>query len=92
MPTLGADMEFGTVSEWRVKPGDSVKKGDIVAVVETQKATMEVEIFQAGVIDRILVEPGTRVNVGTVLATLRNGQGPSVGPEAAVAPVRRSMY
>jgi pyruvate dehydrogenase E2 component (dihydrolipoamide acetyltransferase) len=82
MPALGADMDFGTITDWRVKPGDAVKKGDIVAVVETQKATLEVEIFQAGVIDRILVPAGTRVPVGQVVAILRNGQP---APAEAVA-------
>jgi pyruvate dehydrogenase E2 component (dihydrolipoamide acetyltransferase) len=51
MPSLGADMEYGTLLEWRVKPGDAVKRGDIVAVVDTSKAEIEVEIFQDGVID-----------------------------------------
>jgi pyruvate dehydrogenase E2 component (dihydrolipoamide acetyltransferase) len=88
MPTLGADMDFGTITEWRVKTGDTVKKGDIVAVVETQKATMEVEIFQTGVIDQIVVPPGTKVPVGTVLALLRNGQAPA--PPAAAAPLPRA--
>jgi pyruvate dehydrogenase E2 component (dihydrolipoamide acetyltransferase) len=95
MPVLGADMDFGTITDWRVKPGDTVQKGDIVAIVETQKATMEVEIFQSGVVDQILVPTGTRVPVGTVLAMLRNGQtsGPSpaappvTAPVAAAAPV-----
>jgi pyruvate dehydrogenase E2 component (dihydrolipoamide acetyltransferase) len=85
MPSLGADMDFGTITDWRVKPGDTVKKGDIVAVVETQKATMEVEIFLTGVIDQIVVPPGTKVPVGTVLALLRNGQAPA--PPAAAAPL-----
>ncbi len=86
MPSLGADMDFGTITDWRVKPGDAVKKGDIVAVVETQKATMEVEIFQSGTVDQILVPPGTRVPVGTVLALLRNGQAPAPAHPAAPPP------
>ncbi|MGA8923266.1 MAG: biotin/lipoyl-containing protein, partial [Candidatus Dormiibacterota bacterium] len=86
MPALGADMDFGTITDWRVKPGDTVKKGDIVAVVETQKATLEVEIFQSGTVDQILVPPGTRVPVGTVLAVMRNGQAP-VPQAPPVAPV-----
>ena len=49
MPALGADMEVGTVLQWLVKPGDAVKRGDIVAVVDTEKATIEVEMFEAGV-------------------------------------------
>ena len=48
MPSLGADMEAGTLVEWLVKPGDWVKRGDVVAVVETQKGAIEIETFQAG--------------------------------------------
>ncbi|MGZ4174252.1 MAG: dihydrolipoamide acetyltransferase family protein [Solirubrobacteraceae bacterium] len=70
MPSLGADMESGTLLEWRVGPGDAVKRGDIVAVVDTSKAEIEIEIFQDGMIDELLVAEGARVPVGTVLATL----------------------
>ena len=68
MPSLGADMEAGTLVEWLKHPGDHVERGDIVAVVETQKGAIEVEVFEAGVIERLLVEPGTTVPVGTPLA------------------------
>jgi pyruvate dehydrogenase E2 component (dihydrolipoyllysine-residue acetyltransferase) len=71
MPSLGADMEAGTVLEWFVKPGDTVERGDIVALVDTSKAEIEVEIFEDGVIDSLVVPVGERVPVGTVLATLR---------------------
>lgn len=70
MPSLGADMEEGTVLEWYVKPGDRVGRGDIVAVVDTEKAEIEVEIWDEGVVERILIPPGQKVPVGTVLATL----------------------
>jgi pyruvate dehydrogenase E2 component (dihydrolipoamide acetyltransferase) len=70
MPSLGADMESGTLLEWYVEPGDAVKRGDIVALVDTSKAEIEVEIFEDGVIDELLVPKGTRVPVGTVLATV----------------------
>ena len=53
MPSLGADMEAGTLVEWLVKPGDRVKRGDIIAVVETQKGAIEIEIFETGQIERI---------------------------------------
>jgi pyruvate dehydrogenase E2 component (dihydrolipoamide acetyltransferase) len=46
MPALGADMQFGTVVSWRVKPGDVVKRGDVVVLVETEKGVVEVEIFE----------------------------------------------
>jgi pyruvate dehydrogenase E2 component (dihydrolipoamide acetyltransferase) len=88
MPSLGADMEFGTVLQWLVKPGDSVKRGDIVAVVDTEKATIEVEIFQTGVIQKIVVGEGEKVPVGTLLAVLAaNGEAVAAPPEAKPRPV-----
>jgi len=62
MPSLGADMESGTLLEWFVKPGDAVKRGDIVALVDTSKAEIEIEIFEDGVIDQLLVSEGMRVH------------------------------
>jgi pyruvate dehydrogenase E2 component (dihydrolipoamide acetyltransferase) len=70
MPSLGADMESGTVVEWLVKPGSQVHKGDVIAVVETHKGAIEVEIFDEGVIEELLVEEGQEVPVGAVLARL----------------------
>jgi pyruvate dehydrogenase E2 component (dihydrolipoamide acetyltransferase) len=71
MPSLGADMEAGTLIEWLKKPGDAVARGDIIAVVDTDKGAIEIEVFDAGVIDRTAVEPGQKVPVGTVLAVIR---------------------
>ena len=68
MPSLGADMQFGTVVSWRVKPGDVVKRGDVVALVETEKGVVEVEIFDKGVVEAIVIPPGQKVPVGTTLA------------------------
>lgn len=82
MPSLGADMDAGTLVEWLVKPGDAVKRGDIVAVVETQKGAIDVEIYEDGVIERLVVEVGAEVPVGTVLATL---EGHEEHEEHAVA-------
>ena len=70
MPSLGADMQFGTIVEWRVKPGDAVKRGDVVALVETEKGVIEVEIFENGVIESLVIPPGQKVPVGATLATL----------------------
>lgn len=75
MPSLGADMELGTVDRWLVKPGDPVHRGEIVAVVATEKADIDAEIFEDGVIEEILVPEGERVPVGTVLATVRPAAG-----------------
>jgi pyruvate dehydrogenase E2 component (dihydrolipoamide acetyltransferase) len=74
MPSLGADMEAGTLVEWLKQPGDPVRRGDIVAVVETQKGAIEIDIFEDGVIERWLVEPGTTVPVGTPLALIAGAQ------------------
>ena len=88
MPSLGSDMTAGTVVEWRVRPGDRVARGDIVALVETEKGLIDVEIFDAGVIDALLVPPGTKVPVGTVLATLHaDGEPAAAAMTAAVPPV-----
>ncbi|MDP3074322.1 MAG: dihydrolipoamide acetyltransferase family protein [Bradyrhizobium sp.] len=82
MPSLGADMEAGTLVEWLVKPGDRVKRGDIVAVVETQKGAIEIEIFEAGKIERILVGLNTKVPVGTPLALIQTEGGETAAPPA----------
>jgi len=74
MPSLGADMEAGTLVEWMVKPGDRVKRGEVVAVVETQKGAIEVEIFETGEVEQILVDLGAKVPVGTALAKIRTEQ------------------
>src|SRR5512135_990840 len=63
MPSLGADMEAATLIEWTRHPGERVARGDVIAVVETQKGAIEIESFHTGVIDRILVQPGERVPV-----------------------------
>lgn len=77
MPSLGADMDEGTLQEWLVQPGDQVHRGDPVAVVETAKSTIEVECFETGTVGQLLVEPGTTVPVGTALALIEpTAEGP----------------
>lgn len=96
LPSLGADMEEGKLLEWHVKPGDAVKRGQVVAVVDTSKAAVDVEIWEDGVMHAILVQPGETVPVGTVLATvLAPGEAAPVvsAPVAvvAVAPVAAAI-
>jgi pyruvate dehydrogenase E2 component (dihydrolipoamide acetyltransferase) len=73
MPSLGADMTSGVLTEWLVQPGQRVRRGDIVAVVETDKGAIEIEIFEDAVIGELLVAPGTEVPVGATLASLVPG-------------------
>jgi pyruvate dehydrogenase E2 component (dihydrolipoamide acetyltransferase) len=87
MPSLGADMEAGTLVEWLVKPGDRVKHGDIIAVVETQKGAIEIESFQSGTLEKFLVDIGTKVPVGTPLALIRaEGEAKPAEAKPAAAP------
>jgi pyruvate dehydrogenase E2 component (dihydrolipoamide acetyltransferase) len=70
MPSLGADMEDGTLIEWKKKIGDSVKRGDIIAEVETQKGLIEIEVFDEGIIEKLLIQEGTKIPVGTIMALI----------------------
>jgi pyruvate dehydrogenase E2 component (dihydrolipoamide acetyltransferase) len=85
LPALGADMEEGTVVQWNVAPGDAVKRGQVVAVVETDKGAIDVEIFQEGVVRELVVQPGTKVPVGAVLARLETA-GQSAPPSPPPGP------
>ncbi|QEN12289.1 dihydrolipoamide acetyltransferase family protein [Mycolicibacterium sp. ELW1] len=89
MPALGADMDEGTLDEWLVKPGDTITRGQIVAVVETTKAAVEIECWHEGVVAELLVPVGQTVAVGTPLATLtESGETPRPHLAApAAAPV-----
>lgn len=88
MPSLGADMEEGTLVQWLVKPGDRVKRGDIIAIVHTEKADIEVEVFETGVVDQLLAEPGAKLPVGTALAILRtDGEAAPLTRPAPTAPI-----
>src|SRR3989338_1391149 len=82
MPALSPTMEEGTLAKWLVKEGDEVKSGDILAEIETDKATMEFEAVDEGIVGKILVPEGTEgVKVGTVIAVI-GGDG-EVTPSAA---------
>ena len=91
MPSLGADMDEGKLLEWKVRSGDTVKRGQVIAVVDTSKAAVEVEVWQDGVVQELLTQPGETVAVGTVMARLagaaeeviRRGSGPRQDTSAA---------
>ncbi|AUW59124.1 pyruvate dehydrogenase complex E1 component subunit beta [Sphingobium sp. SCG-1] len=84
MPALSPTMEEGTLAKWLVKEGDEVKSGDILAEIETDKATMEFEAVDEGKIGKIMVAEGTDgVKVGTVIATMAGEGGEEAAPEPA---------
>ena len=86
MPALSPTMEEGTLAKWHVKKGDTVKSGDVIAEIETDKATMEVEAVDEGVIDELLVAEGTEeVKVNTPIARL-SGDGATAAPAPAAKP------
>lgn len=70
MPSLGADMEAGTLVEWLVKPGAAVRHGDVIAVVETQKGAIEIEVFEDGIFEKSLAAIGDRLPVGAPMAVI----------------------
>jgi pyruvate dehydrogenase E2 component (dihydrolipoamide acetyltransferase) len=88
MPALSPTMEEGTLAKWLVKEGDTVKSGDLLAEIETDKATMEFEAVDEGVISGILVAEGTEgVKVGAVIATIAgDGEAAAKAPAAKAAP------
>ena len=92
MPALSPTMEEGTLAKWLVKEGDTVKSGDLLAEIETDKATMEFEAVDEGVIGKITVAEGTdNVKVGTVIAVMAGEDGeesPAAAPAAAPAPAK----
>jgi pyruvate dehydrogenase E2 component (dihydrolipoamide acetyltransferase) len=84
MPSLGAEMDAGRLLTWYVQPGQQVRRGDVIAMVETDKADIDVEVFEDGVIEELLVTEGTKVPVGTPLARVGDGTAArATAPEAA---------
>lgn len=88
MPSLGADMEAGTLTEWLVKPGDTVKRGDIIAVVDTQKGLIDIEVFDEGTISELLVKENEKVPVGTIMALIKPGMETPAIKEEIKPPVK----
>lgn len=91
MPKMGFDMEEGTIGEWMKQEGDAVAVGDVIVEVVTDKATVEVESFEAGTLTHILVETGEVAPVGTVLALLDGEDEEPAAAEATETAARRPM-
>lgn len=85
MPSLGADMEAATLVQWHVKVGDAVKRGDVLAEVETEKGIIEIECFENGVVTQLVTEPGAKIAVGKVMAVIQAAG--AIAPAVPVAAV-----
>ena len=84
MPSLGSDMESGKLVEWLVRPGDNVARGDVVAVVETQKGAIEIETFEDGTVHALVADLGADLPVGAPLAVILGaGEAPPATPTPA---------
>ncbi|KPV49700.1 dihydrolipoyllysine succinyltransferase, partial [Kouleothrix aurantiaca] len=86
MPRLSDTMSEGSVGRWLKKPGDKVENGDIIAEIETDKATMELQSFESGTLQKIIVEEGKVVPIGEVIAIIGDGAAPAESAPAESAP------
>ena len=80
MPRLSDTMEEGTIARWLKKPGDTINKGDILGEIETDKATMDLEAYDSGVLEQILVQEGETVPIGKAIAIIGTGAGTTAAP------------
>lgn len=91
MPSLGADMDAGKLVEWLRSPGDALKRGDIIAVVETQKGAIEIEVFDEGILSETLVQPGDEVPVGQPIALIEEAREAHVLPPEIKPPAEQLL-
>jgi len=87
MPRLSDTMEEGAISTWRKHPGDTIAVGDVLVEIETDKAVMEYEAYQAGTLSKILVDEGQVVGIGAAIALVDDGTGEAVSAQAPAAAV-----
>src|ERR1700731_3693493 len=83
MPRLSDTMEEGTIASWLKKPGEQVSKGEVIAQIETDKATMDLTAFEAGTLGEILAPEGTTVAIGQPVARMGNGKAATPTPAPA---------
>lgn len=91
MPSLGADMESAVLMEWLVKEGDQLTKGQVIAEVETSKGVIDIEVFEDGIVEKLLVKEETECAVGTPLAIIRGLEEEAPGAEVKEAPVSEEI-
>ena len=86
MPRLSDTMSEGTVGRWLKQPGDQVSAGDIIAEIETDKATMELESFESGILQKVIIPAGKTVPIGEVIALIGNGALAEPSPPPVASP------
>ena len=89
MPRLSDTMTEGAIAQWLKAEGDTIERGDVLAEIETDKAVMDLEAYEGGVLEKILVQPGENVAIGARIAVIGDGSG-SGGGEDAAAPADES--
>src|SRR5215469_16945209 len=89
MPRLSDTMQEGTIIRWLKQVGDEVKRGDVLAEVETDKANMEVEAFDAGILEQVIVQEGETVPIGQVIAIIGSGTKTHKGGQSKKASVTK---
>src|SRR3982074_2359684 len=82
MPRLSDTMEEGTIASWPTRPGEQISKGDVIAQIETDKATMDLTAFETGTLQEILAPEGTTVPIGQPVARIGNGTATRAKKEA----------
>jgi pyruvate dehydrogenase E2 component (dihydrolipoamide acetyltransferase) len=90
MPSLGADMESATLMKWLVNPGDTVKRGDVIAEVETDKGLIEIECFESGKVEKLVAEIGEKIPVGGLIAVIGTADTAAT-PAHHVSPLARKV-
>src|ERR1700716_1094953 len=86
MPRLSDTMEEGTIASWLKKPGEQVNRGEVIAQIETDKATMDLTAFEAGTLQEILAPEGSTVAIGQPVARIGSGNGAAKAAPAAEKP------
>jgi len=86
MPRLSDTMEEGSIAQWLKAEGDEIHRGDVLAEIETDKAVMDLEAYEGGVLEKILVQPGQTVPIGAPIAVIGDGTSASGGGDGAAAP------
>ncbi len=90
MPRLSDTMEEGTIARWLKKPGDKVNKGDVLGEIETDKATMDLEAYESGILEQILVPEGETVPIGQAIAIVGTGAGVTQAPAPKQEPAAKA--